>query len=228
MADNFEVTEGSGTTFASEDVAGVHYQKLKLIDGTGSSTTAIAAGEGAGAGGVRVAWANDQASPVGVASLVAHDAVDSGNPIKLGAKAITAAPTPVAADDRTDLFADRYGQQYVNTKHVNHWKVYHDIAAADGAHTDEELVAAPGAGLSLYVTDIYITNDATAALVVTLSEDEGGASEAPIMGKVYVPASGERHVTWAQPLKLTANLSLGFTNAGQSNASITISGYTAP
>ena len=46
---------------------------------------------------------------------VAHDAADSGAPIKIGAKAISfgTSPTAVAANDRTDLYASRYGIPWV-------------------------------------------------------------------------------------------------------------------
>lgn len=40
---------------------------------------------------------------------VPHDAVDSGNPVKIGAVARTAAPAAVAAGDRVNLSADTFG-----------------------------------------------------------------------------------------------------------------------
>jgi hypothetical protein len=41
---------------------------------------------------------------------VAHDAVDAGNPIKIGGKARTTLPSVVAADDRVDAYFTAYGQ----------------------------------------------------------------------------------------------------------------------
>jgi len=41
MADNVAVTAGSGTTIATDDVAGVHYQRVKLVNGTLDATDAI-------------------------------------------------------------------------------------------------------------------------------------------------------------------------------------------
>ena len=46
MADNVAITEGSGTTIATDDISGIHYQRMKLVDGTLDSTTAVAAGGG--------------------------------------------------------------------------------------------------------------------------------------------------------------------------------------
>jgi len=158
---------------------------------------------------------------------VAHDAADSGNPVKLGAKAISAAPTAVAANDRTDLYADLYGQLRVNSTHINSWVAYHDIAAADAAHADVELKATPGAGLSLFITGYEITNDATAALVITFEEDTASA-KTQVGAKKYIPASGGVVSPQFQTaIKLTANKNFGFSNTGQSNAGITIYGYTA-
>lgn len=41
MADNVAITAGSGTTVGTDDVAGVHYQKIKLFDGTADSAAEI-------------------------------------------------------------------------------------------------------------------------------------------------------------------------------------------
>jgi hypothetical protein len=46
MTDNVAVTAGSGTTLATDDVSGVHYQKIKAIDGTADSTVAVKASAG--------------------------------------------------------------------------------------------------------------------------------------------------------------------------------------
>jgi len=56
-----------------------------------------------------------------VVGNVAHDSPDSGNPIKVGLKAIShgADPTPVAASDRTDWYANRHGVPWVIGGHPN-------------------------------------------------------------------------------------------------------------
>jgi hypothetical protein len=41
MTDNIAITAGSGTTVATDDVGGVHYQRVKLVDGTLDSPAAI-------------------------------------------------------------------------------------------------------------------------------------------------------------------------------------------
>ena len=59
MADNVAITAGVGTTVATDDVGGAHYQEIKLVDGTKDSITPIAVDVGAKANALRVAPAND-------------------------------------------------------------------------------------------------------------------------------------------------------------------------
>lgn len=59
MADNILVTAGEGTTVSTDDIGGVHYQEVKLIDGTADSATPIAVDVGVKANALRVAPAND-------------------------------------------------------------------------------------------------------------------------------------------------------------------------
>jgi len=59
MADNVNITEGSGKTIAADDISSVWYQWIKLVDGTADSTTTIAVDVGAKANALRVAPAND-------------------------------------------------------------------------------------------------------------------------------------------------------------------------
>lgn len=50
------------------------------------------------------------AAGAAAAGDVAHDAVDSGNPVKIGAQARTSNPTAVASADRVNLIADKLGK----------------------------------------------------------------------------------------------------------------------
>lgn len=66
MADNIDVTAGTGTTIATDQVGTAHFQKVKLVDGTAESTTVIAAGGGVEAGALRVTLASDGTGVVSV------------------------------------------------------------------------------------------------------------------------------------------------------------------
>lgn len=156
---------------------------------------------------------------------VAHDTADSGNPVKIGAKAVnfdgTAPPNRAdTEDDRVNIIADRYGRQFIETTHPNYWDVSADYAAAQ---TNATIKAAPGASLSLYITDILISNGATAGNI-TLLDGSGGT----VKWEIYPAANGGCVSNLRSPIKLTANTLLAVTSATVTTHSVTITGYTAP
>lgn len=156
---------------------------------------------------------------------VAHDAADSGNPLKVGHKAVlfnaSAPPNAAAAeDDRVNSIADEYGRQYVEITHPNYWDVSADYA---GAQTNTTIKAAPGAGLSLYITDLTISNGATAGNI-TLLDGSGGT----VKYELYAPINGGCIVSLRSPIKLTANTLLAITSTTVTTHSVTVSGFIAP
>lgn len=160
-----------------------------------------------------------------IAGDVANDAVDSGNPIKIGGRAVntdgTAPGTAVAEADRVDFITDLYGRQCVETTHPNFWTTNTQTYA--GAQTNTSLVAAPGAGLSLYITDIVFSNGATAG-IITLLDGSGGTEKA---GGYFAINGG---MVWPinTPIKLTANTALCLTSTSVTTHKVTVNGYIAP
>lgn len=66
MADNVAITAGVGTPIATDDVAGAHYQKVKLYDSTADSSTGIGLGNGTAATALRVTLPTDGTGVVGL------------------------------------------------------------------------------------------------------------------------------------------------------------------
>lgn len=72
----------------------------------------------------RVTIATDDSVPVTNAGIfavqasgnVAHDAVDSGNPVKIGGKVSTSTPTNIANAQRVDAWFDEFGRQVVTDR----------------------------------------------------------------------------------------------------------------
>jgi hypothetical protein len=98
MADDVTVDNGGLTdyTVATDDVAGKQYQRVKLdVGGDGASVPV------------------EGKLPVG--GDVAHDAADSGNPVKIGGKANDGTPTGVANGDRVDAWFDSRGAMTIWT-----------------------------------------------------------------------------------------------------------------
>lgn len=96
----------------------------------------------------------------GVAGDVAHDGVDSGGPVKVGAVAIAHGtnPTAVAAADRTNLYANRAGVPFVIGGHPNVITRSHIVADSDNAQTDAALVTV-SSGTKIVVTRLTVICD---------------------------------------------------------------------
>jgi hypothetical protein len=88
---------------------------------------------------------------------VAHDAADSGNPVKVGLKAIAHGtnPTAVAAADRTDWYANRAGIPFMIGGHPNVVTVRANYTTAQ----TNAAVVTVGAGVKIVVTRLTVTVD---------------------------------------------------------------------
>jgi hypothetical protein len=161
MADNVEISAGSGTSIATDDVSSVHFQKIKLDGGGDGATQPI---EGTTANGLDVDVTRVQGT-VSVAGDVAHDGVDSGSPVKVGAKAIAhgANPSAVAAGDRTDIYANRAGIPFQIGGHPNVISARTTYSAS--AQTDTAIGPGTiGSGTKIVVTQAQVTvSNATTA-----------------------------------------------------------------
>ena len=101
-------------------------------------------------------------------------------------------------------------------------RIWHASAAHTTAQTDTTVKAAPGAGLSLYITDIYVAVDA--AVDVTLEE-----STTTLKWKYYGGGQGDGVAQRLNtPIKIAANTLLSVTTSAAVNVTVVVSGYTAP
>lgn len=99
-------------------------------------------------------WVNPQGD-------VAHDGADTGNPLKVGGKAIAHGtnPTAVAAGDRTDYYANRAGIPFHIGGHPNVIARSNLITDSDGAQTDASLAGSIGSGTKVVITRMSIYCD---------------------------------------------------------------------
>lgn len=144
--------------------------------------------------------ASDSVAAV-AAGDIAHDTADSGNPLKIGQKAIAhgANPTAVAAADRTDWYANRHGIPFVCGPHMNPVTIEFTQADADGAQTNVALVTV-GAGTKIAVTQVQVLADQantveTSVRIGFAAATLGAASITPVAGIVashpgIVPGAG--------------------------------------
>jgi hypothetical protein len=219
MSDNFPVTPGSGRNVATDEVtysgntADVQLVRPVLVTGSeGSRTVVDLAGDatngldvdvtrlpsGTVAGSASLPAGTNNIGDVdvltlpGVAGDVAHDSPDSGNPVKVGYKAVNhgSDPSPVAANDRTDGYANRHGVPFQICGHPNVQTVRLQFTAAQ---TNVAIVSA-SAGTKIIVTALQVTLDNASTVFPSVRIGFGTASTPTTTGVVAahggVPAGG--------------------------------------
>lgn len=156
---------------------------------------------------------------------IAHDGVDSGNPIKIGAKAVSAEPAVVAAADRANLITDLVGKlitlPYANPENF----VSGCISSAMTGTTSTSLVAAPAAGLRNYITQITVSNSHASQGTDILIQDGNGGTTLYVIPAAY--GWGGATITFPVPLRqpttATAIYCANFTTGA--NTKVSASGY---
>ena len=131
---------------------------------------------------------------------IAHDSADSGNPIKVGGKALTADPTAVATGDRVNALFDKIGRPVVAPYALPE----NFVSGTTSDITDTSstsLIAAQGSGVKTYLTTITIMNShATVGTWVNVLDN------ATTKFSVYCAAlGGGGTITLPVPLVGTAN-----------------------
>lgn len=200
-------------------------QSVNVAQINGVTTTM---GNGASGTGVqRVTLANDSTGILATVSTVttvstltggavAHDGADSGNPVKVGGRAIASPKgiTLVAAADRSDLLTDTDGNLLVKG-----WVTGQDLQSASQSVTDTTSTAVTGftavASTKNFVTSVTVYNaHATTNGFLKLQDGSGGTT----IWVFPLPATGGTTHNFDPPLKQpTANTALYFA----SSASIT-------
>jgi hypothetical protein len=153
---------------------------------------------------------------------IAHDSADSGNPVKVGAKATTALSgiTAVVNNDRTDLYA---GVDGVLITRLN--SGLEDVVRGQGTIMASglgtvEIIAAGGAGVKVYLTDVTIGNSSGTFLFVNMCD---GATK---KWTFPVPSLGGVTSHFTTPLAGTANTYwMAEATGSASSLSINASGF---
>lgn len=143
MADNTVLSVGTGgDTIASDDISGVKHQRVKVEFGVDGSATDVSASD---------------PLPTAAAGTIAHDAVETGNPLAMGALAVVAGTSPaaVASGDRVRLIANLHGVPYVMAGHPNIQTVRLQFTSAQ----TNVAIATCTAGQKIAVTALQVTLD---------------------------------------------------------------------
>lgn len=133
---------------------------------------------------------------------VAHDAADSGSPIKIGAKATTALSglTLVSDGDRTNVFAGIDGV-LITRPHCN----LEGIVTGNASNTDgtsTQCIAAQSAGIKTYLTSVILTNTSSSNIYVEIKDGSTTKLTIPVPangGAIFnppVPIPGTAATAW--------------------------------
>lgn len=231
MADNVSVTEGSGKTIATDDVSGVQYQRVKLdVGGDGATTPVTSTGLPVNdAGGSLTVDGGVSAS-----GDVAHDAADSGNPVKVGAKAVSAFPAAVTANDRANLLADLVGRILTGRRPLLTQKSLHVQYTAQQTGT---AVWTPASGKRIVIESVVVSGYGSTAGHVNLWFGASGdttysiGTDQPLWnGRVLPSAVGNQapHLpfTPGEPVEcLNADYDLKITTDAAVSVHVTVHGY---
>lgn len=146
---------------------------------------------------------SDPTATLKVVGDVASDAVDSGDPVKVGAKATTQlhAITTVADADRTNIHAGVDGVQIVREHSNLESMASGTMSNTDGASTAMTGFGAAGAGVKWYITDVIMSNSSATNVTVDLRDGTAGSVKATFP----VPAGGGVVHRFAVPIGFSAN-----------------------
>ena len=187
--------------------SGFKYVRLRCSAYT-SGTIVVTGYAGAGASGVFLNFplptGSNTIGTVTAQGNVAHDGADSGNPQKIGTKAIaqSSAQTLVAANDRSNVFSDLDGQVLVRANAPIGDYVSGTASNTDGSST--QVLAAGAAGIKHYITDVSIANTSASNIYVELKDGTTAKWVFP------VPANGGVTHSFTTPLGGTAATAWNF------------------
>ncbi len=133
---------------------------------------------------------------------IAHDSADSGNPIKVGAKAIAAlsGATLVAAADRADNQADLDGALITRADFALGDVVSGNASNTDGTST--QCLAAGASGIKHYLNDVILTNMSATDIYVEIKDGTTVKLTVPVPQKsgaiiaLRTPIAGTAATAW--------------------------------
>lgn len=136
--------------------------------------------------------ASVQAPPsqnVVAAGDVAHDAADSGNPVKIGGKARTTNPTAVSDADRVDATFDTAGRMVVVNNQCRELMAYQTTTITSS--TASTTIVTAIASTFCDITGIQITNSSATATLFTIRDSSGGtirwSNQIPATSGIVIP-----------------------------------------
>lgn len=230
IADNGGFTDGTSKVFMSgfifDEVAGTALTENDAAAARIDSKRAVViALEDATTRGQRASIDSSGRLATIPAGGIAHDGVDSGNPVKVGARAVStlATATMVAAADRTDNISDLDGAQLMRIGFPLADLISERVTDTGGTSTAFTNFAAAASTRS-YITAIVVYNSSATAGTIDFRDGTAGA----VLFTVPIPAGGGCVIAnGGVPLfKTSANTALAYDVSGAlTTVTISVSGF---
>lgn len=207
MADNVAITAGSGTTVATDDVSGVHFQRVKLVNSTADSSTPT---------GVA-------ADPLIIAGAIADDAAYAAGSRVLPVGFVVD-DSSVDVCDEGDIGAARMS---VDRKQIVVLGDAANIIYGGGVKTDtsaQSLMTASGdASIRNFLCWVTVYNSSATNTAVEIRDGAG-----TVRAVIPAPAYGGGISQWAHPLQGSGNTAWNaYSKASVSSIEVYGGGYRA-
>jgi hypothetical protein len=212
-------------SFQSQFINCQDYAELTAEVTAGRGQTVIGQSLGVILTGATATTTNIGTVTANVAGQAAHDAVVTGNPVRVAGRAQTAAYASVASGDVADLVSTLQGVLVTRPWQIPEleWS-YAAVAGGVINTTDAVLSAAAGAGLRRYINSMQLSNNSAVATEVVLKDG------ATIIWRGHLSANAPMaEIIFENPLKTTANTALNFACITTGAAVyVNAQGFTAP
>jgi hypothetical protein len=172
------------------------------------------------------------ATNLGKAEDATHTSGDVGI-MAMGIRKDTNAQTTNADGDYTPGSFDAYGAQFTRVDHPNRFRCTVTVSTATAITALGGSCAAPGAGLSIYITDIEFSSSAAgiaADAFPTLKYGTGGTcgTGTTVFWGALSAAAIRAEKSYATPIKIPANNEVCWITSTAGSKFIVVTGYIAP
>lgn len=199
------------------------------VDGSAvTQPVSIAAGVTQGAGNTANPWA--------VQGTVADGVNIAGNPVPVGYKsvAVASAPATVTAGQETYGIGSIERIPYVRPWHPNLISCNVAVSTATTLTAFGGSCAAPGANLSIYITDITFSASAASGTAAdsmpTIKSGTGGTcgTGTAVVFEQFNPANGGFHAPFHTPIRVAANSEICWIDSTAGSKAVHVNGFIAP
>lgn len=172
---------------------------------------------------------NQGTNPWVIGSIVGTYAEDAGHTTAdkglfvLGVRNDTMSSITSTDADYSPMAVGPVGENIVANAPITKW-VQGATSVMSG--TSVQVLAAPGTSIFTYITGIYVTNEASVASRVTITQGLG-AVPASMVTWVIAPAGGGSNNIYLNPLRVLDNLGVSASINAVASIYITITGFTA-